>query len=733
MSAPVRHGSHSAASLARRVRGFLVWPTSGRLALLALVVLVGVGATMSLLEPTDPVLDAYVTTFAPGEGGWAQYRSLALESGAGSDRLLSIKALVLNIDSPAPEVFFIPNRGDPLHYDFAHRVLRLRARAFTRSTFDWATYAAPDRTQVATTVDWYPGRSAPSERYGDVEGPVVLRFAPQDHASVREIGVAYTVTREHMPMLAAEQLFFVPSSAAQEVQAEAAAASLEAEGVAWLPGDALDASVTFQALNPGVAYGLLRAVDVDDLMGAEVGTRDILVLDRLPLDLPPVAGTLTDELQTPLAHVNVLARARGTPNMALHGAREDPRVAPHLDSLVRLEVGADDFRIAAATADEVEGFWAERRAEPRAVPAADLSVVGVHDLDAIRFVDATAFGAKAANLAELHRLLPDVAPGGLAVPFSAYADHLQRNRVDPEDCPVLRGACRADLEPAACDAAATVCVEFATAHGAPTLAAYIRALSARADFAADSVLRAALLHGVRMAIEEGEIDPSFAAEIERATAAEFGHAPFRLRSSTNAEDLEGFSGAGLYESVSAYAGGDDKPVAERIRRVWASVWGWRAFEERALWGVPHDKVYMGVLVNRAFPEEQANGVLVTTNLADPDRGGLYVNAQAGETSVTNPTGEALPEILVLQPGPGGWHAERLQRSSLAGDDDLLTPDEIRALGDAASRAAEHFSPLYGARKGEMAFEMEFKIHDAERRLYIKQIRPYTTEANPQSP
>ncbi len=58
-----------------------------------------------------------------------------------------------------------------------------------------------------------------------------------------------------------------------------------------------------------------------------------------------------------------------------------------------------------------------------------------------------------------------------------------------------------------------------------------------------------------------------------------GDPKVRLRSSTNAEDLPDFSGAGLYVSHSATASGD-KSASVRIREVWASVWRWRAFEER---------------------------------------------------------------------------------------------------------------------------------------------------------
>jgi len=52
----------------------------------------------------------------------------------------------------------------------------------------------------------------------------------------------------------------------------------------------------------------------------------------------------------------VLAKNRGTPDMALKNAHTDPRVAPFLDKLVRLEVSGAGFTVREATADEVTAY-----------------------------------------------------------------------------------------------------------------------------------------------------------------------------------------------------------------------------------------------------------------------------------------------------------------------------------------------------------------------------------------
>ena len=50
--------------------------------------------------------------------------------------------------------------------------------------------------------------------------------------------------------------------------------------------------------------------------------------------------------------------------------------------------------------------------------------------------------------------------------------------------------------------------------------------------------------------------------------------PLRCRSSTNNEDLPGFSGAGLYDSSTHRP--DEGHLSESIKQVYASLWNYRA-------------------------------------------------------------------------------------------------------------------------------------------------------------
>jgi len=73
---------------------------------------------------------------------------------------------------------------------------------------------------------------------------------------------------------------------------------------------------------------------------------DILVLKETPLYLPPVAGVLVAEFQTPLSHLSILGRNRDIPICASKIVWEDPSARQLDGAKVRLEVKADKYVLA---------------------------------------------------------------------------------------------------------------------------------------------------------------------------------------------------------------------------------------------------------------------------------------------------------------------------------------------------------------------------------------------------
>ena len=98
-----------------------------------------------------------------------------------------------------------------------------------------------------------------------------------------------------------------------------------------------------------------------------------------------------------------------------------------------------------------------------------------------------------------------------------------------------------------------------------------------------------------------------------------------VRSSANCEDLEGFAGAGLYESVI------NVPlarVAEAIRTVWASLWTERAVLSRLKSGIRHELAYMGVLIQELI-DPDFSFILHTSNPITHDSEEVYAEIVVG--------------------------------------------------------------------------------------------------------
>lgn len=654
------------------------------------------------------------------EGGAATFEALAQASATELGLAQTVKFYITGLDGE-PRVYLQNTRRHQLHYDFAHGVVGI---AQTPAEFEAATYSGANRSAFAGTLTYNPDLTAKSVTADEtLAAPMTVSFFPGDDITPAQALLCHRLLEERLGNLALSgdraRLAYLPAGEDSERALSEQSETFARAGAAWITQRDLYGGLSQQFLNDGVAYGTLRRLSPEELKQTVVSSSDVLVLSRLPNELPVVAGTITEELQTPLAHVNVAARARGTPNLALLGAGTDPRVQPLLGKLVRFEVQAGKFRLEEVALPEAVNFWSARRAKIT-VPSSNLERAGLPLFDELAFADWISVGVKAANLAELHHLLPEQAPNGFAVPFRYYDEHLHLGRVTATSCATARSACIADGRVQdACDRAQAFCASGPAEEDLWSLA---QRLLATADVTADSVLRDAALACLRHHILSTPLVAELGAALDARVTELFGNTQVRLRSSTNAEDLPNFSGAGLYQSVSA--GGSGRLASDRIREVWASVWGFQAFEERSYWGIDQLAVRMAVAVHPAYDDEVANGVLITQNIADPTRQGMYVNVQRGEVSVTNPSDGSLPETFSIVASPTGVQVARQRYSSLSPNTPLLDEDQIARLLRAAVQIQNHFAKLYERDTYSLALDLEFKFVGAERRLVVKQARPY---------
>src|SRR5688572_4218765 len=188
-------------------------------------------------------------------------------------------------------------------------------------------------------------------------GISTLQFAPGDTISAAQMKHAFFTVMKHVKN---PKDWVIRPQTPDQIQRIRAV-----EGQVPIVGpNAPFRGVTFQPLTPAIAYGTLRFVDSDELRLTSLGPRDIVITDQVPNDIPLIGGLITESFQTPLAHVNILSRGRGTPNMALKQARTDPRIAPLLGELVRLEVTGSDFDVSVADREEALAFWESRIRAP---------------------------------------------------------------------------------------------------------------------------------------------------------------------------------------------------------------------------------------------------------------------------------------------------------------------------------------------------------------------------------
>ncbi|MGE0710813.1 MAG: PEP/pyruvate-binding domain-containing protein [Planctomycetota bacterium] len=589
-----------------------------------------------------------------------------------------VKFLVAGVDTPNPTLYFVNTKRFQYHYDFATGALGVQ---LTLAQFNGQTYFTDHRRFMAGTLIAHDSYEHPVTG----KGIYTLEFWPTDPVKAEHVATAYHLALAGMPFAAA-RLYYHPLGETHEQIYRDQRPVFDQRQVRAIGTQDLFGNVSFSALNPGEGYGVLRLMDGSDNRPATV--RDVVIFKTLPNDLTHVAGVITELPQTPLSHVNLKARQNGTPNAYIKGASDEAGIKALLGKLVHYVVRDDGYTLEAADPAGAAAWMDRIRPKDPQVPTRDLSVTTVKPLRDLGAASASAVGAKAANLAELRKLLgTSKVPDGFAVPFAFYDAFFRHNGLY--------------------DAA--------------------RAMMADPAFQQDPAARERALRDLRRRVRRGAFPPGMEQQLAALQASFPAGTALRCRSSTNNEDLEGFNGAGLYDSHTHRP--DEGPLGETIKQVWADLWTYRAFEEREFYRIDHSAAAMGVLVHPNFDDELANGVAVTKNIYDPNWPGFYVNVQVGESLVTNPTAGATPdELLIAALGPNGeYETQYIQHTNQAlppGRRTILTAAQVQELTRAMERIQRHFKQVYHAQQDKsFAMDIEFKI-DVSGKLVIKQARPW---------
>jgi hypothetical protein len=421
-------------------------------------------------------------------------------------------------------------------------------------------------------------------------------------------------------------------------------------------------SRTRTPLNPGEATGRLRYFrDHEEYAAAAAGLgwSDIVAMPCLPDDVPRVAGFLNTAPITPLSHTNVLASGWGIPNAivrdlaelverdGLDGAWVGYRVSEAEISLVRLD--AEPALRAPA--------WHQQRIRLEPPLLEDTPVLALHRL---RSTDRDRYGTKAANLGELHHVLDSRSAdltafyGRPRPPREDLYGHLAaRLRLhEPSRAELRSGA--ADFVAETVGAPEGVALPFALQQhflaSSPALQQGIGKLKMALELDATDVLDSLCLH-LQHLIRHTPVPESVTRQISQAFPVpppERGR--LVVRSSSNAEDLPGFSAAGVYDSVTTVHSAGE--LLDAVRQVWASLVSPRSVRLRHQVGISLDDTYMGVIIQEYVPAS-LGGVLVTCNpTRREDFRNVYLNCSPGSPEQVV-EGSVLPQQYLYNTVEGG--------------------------------------------------------------------------------
>jgi hypothetical protein len=578
-----------------------------------------------------------------------------------------------------------------IHHAFASKYLSGPEHPIvpTLSEFNRTQYTSSERRFILGAVTFY-------------EGPKVwaLEVAPYDTASPAMITKLYQAVKKQV--FFDDSLFFHPTSQGVELQAK-----MVGSGVRLKTTEQLFAAIDYQPLNPGTAVGKLRFVRSAELATTYVGFRDIVVLDTSPGDISVTAGIISEEFQTPLSHINVLAQNRGTPNMGLRKAMSNPQLRALEGKWVSLTVGLFEYTIKEVTMAEADAWWEAHRPVMVTLPPLDRAVTDLRDIEKVvvegngvslrdAIVTATrAFGAKAAGYSVLSNTEGVPSRKAFAIPATYYLQFMEQNG----------------------------------------FFARLDALLADPEFRDKAEVRDLKLRDLRTAMLLAPVDAGFQALLKEKIQRDYPGLTIRFRSSTNAEDLDGFPCAGCYDSHTGDPADWEGSLLMAVKKTWATVWKYRTFEERSYHSIDHKGVGMALLVHHNFPMEEANGVAVTANPFDQAglEPGFYINVQSGgEAEVVKPPPGVTSDEFLYQFSYPGQPIIFLSHSNLiAAGNTVLTREQTFELGTALDAIHKRFSPAFGPQAGNngwYAMDVEFKFDDegngGAARLYVKQARPY---------
>lgn len=571
-----------------------------------------------------------------------------------------VKFIIFNFESDHPRVFFINGNTFNEHADFAF-------------------YLGED--PFAATVKkgnliYYPNVMSNN---GTI-GTFAFNYSNNDNFEFEIVQKTQELIALNMPYLTNNLSYLVPESIEEDFEEDLP--DYENSRIPLLFESDVYAGIDYWGLHQAEGYGYFRMMT----LGETPGPKDIVLYESIPNTMPRVGGIITSFIQTPLSHVNLRAIQDNVPNAFIRDPLEIDTITDLLNHYIYFKANQSNYEIREATLDEVNSWYEQQRPENEKIPPLNLDYTSILPLDNITFQMYDGFGAKVTNVATMRTFgfEDGTIPDGFGVPFYFYQEFMKHNGFFDE----------------------------------------IEILLKDPDFIADRDVRDEKLKELREKIEQGTM-PTWMSKALQEMQQSFPYSTsIRCRSSTNNEDLPGFSGAGLYDSKTHNP--TEGFIGKTIKQVYASLWNLRAFEEREFYRINHFYTSMGVLCHPNFTDEKINGVGVSADPLYNTSNNFYLNSQKGDALITNPEADNAPEELLVRRDPTSEENYFVIRYSslVAGDSLLMSENHLNLLREYLKVIHDQFAVLYHAENNNtFAMDIEYKI-DSDNHVVIKQARPW---------
>lgn len=615
-------------------------------------------------------------------------------------------------------VYFQDSNALPLHFPFATQYLD-PFRGWTQAQFDAATLNASGQQAVLGAV-LLPG-------IWQSQNELAVQLVRRDAYTREQVRDFINLVVSVIDAPGAPQILYFPTYE-QQASAAAEAAWLAQQDPSIMVSSVSRWSRGDQVYAEGWNIGMLREVPAAQVGHAFrnglINAGDIVLTDNVPAEMPPVAGIISLAPATPNSHVAILSQTFGVPFVHLVKPEDQQRAIGLVGRRVVLTAhnspsfgAVSDVRLLDAahlSAQHVTELLALKAPPPLTIqPMEDYGAYSA-PTTSLTVADVKYFGGKAANMGYLRRSIPQSAPVSLAIGFRLWNEFL--------DQPF-------DWEPPAATLRQAIQQRLAAHTWPPNMLLLENDLS---------VIRGWFTGALGFTPQQEAAILALLQDPQYGFNQDFN---LRFRSSTNVEDTQNFSGAGLYDSFSGCLADDldgdtrgpsicdptesgERGVFRAIRKVYGSFYNTNAYLERLRRGVVESQVGMALLVHHSTPDdiELANGV-ATARRTFATNYEIQLVTQAGAVSVTNPDGGgAVPEVVSIDMVGGTIYPTLTQGSNLVqlGTTVLEWDAEYRQLANLLIAAGNQYISETG-RTGAV-LDFEYKKVAPSGALQVKQIR-----------